>query len=445
MPIQDIAQNPVANPTTGQMLGYTTPPESSEALTLSMYDFIIEQIRLMDLKEGNLFLKRFMAGAQQIWAETQASIFALKNLWSVEHIKDEHLQFMKRIVGWTPDLDNITTRLDAAELRRLIAASVPLWKKRGPEDAILEVIGLCLTSSVRMRIWNWFDFRWVNNETILDETHQGRDPWMLQFPGGPDYVEYYSNLRIVDNGTLDRTLVEELVKLMRSAGERIEISYIDFLDQFKKDDDDRQWEALDTDVVSTPLKEQFIVEDGVLKSTAGSTGGVSRIITSTAVIPEALEWTDYVAYWRISTTMITPGASPHFGPIFYYTDSSNYYYLQIKPNWPDSFALPVASTIELRKVVSGVDSSVATVDYFALIGEALQHDVFYGIRVHIAPEGATNRIKVYVDAAEVMNTTDSDHSRGAIGVNRTDTASYELDEAEVFRLPLETVTIGINS
>lgn len=445
MPIQDIAQNQVANPTNGQMLGYTAPPTSAEALTLSQYDFLIEQIRLMDLKEGNLFLKRFLAGPQQIWAETQAAIFALKNLWSIEKIKDEHLQFLKRIVGWTPDLDNITERLAYAELRRLIAASVPLWKKRGPEDAMLEVIGLCLTSSVRMKIWNWFDFRWVNDETILDESHQGQDPWMLQFPGLPELVEYYSNLRIVDNGSLDRTLVEELVKLMRSAGERIEISYISFLDQFKKDGDNRQWEALDTDALATPLKEQFVVEDGVLKSVAGATGGLSRIIASTAIIPEALEWTEYVAFWRMRASMITPGASPYYGPIFYYTDASNYYYLRVRPNWPDSFGLAVASSIELRKVVAGVDSSILLFDYYAATGNVLSHNVFYGFRVHIAPEGATSRIKVYVDAAEVINTTDADHSRGAIGVIRTNTASYELDEAEVFQLPLETVLIDINS
>lgn len=445
MPIQDIAYNGLPGGTTGQMLGYVAPPTSAETLSLDMYMFLIEQMRIADLSEGGLFLKRFVAGPQQIWAETQANIFALKNLWNIEKIDDRLLQFMKRIVGWTPDLDNITTRLTAAELRRLIAASATLWKKRGPEDALLEIVGLCLTTSVRMRIWNWFDFRWVLDETQLGETHQGRDPWIIELPGPPDYVEQYSNFRIVDNGSLDRILVEALVRLMRAAGERIEISYISFLDQFTKETDTRQWEALEDDAVLAPLKEQFVVTGGALVSSAGSTAGDSRIVTARDVIPESVDWENYVAYWRLKVNMDTPAGTPGFGPMFYFSDEDNYYYLDIKPKWPDSFAQPPSTTIELRKVVSGVDSSVASADYFAITGDYLLHDVFYGFRVQITPFGGANVIQVYVDADLVIDTTDADHSRGGIGVWRTDRATYELDEAELFRLPLETVLIDINS
>lgn len=445
MAIQDVAYNNLPGAATGEMLGYTAPPDSPETLSLDMYLFLIEQIRIADQNEGGLFVKRFLSGPQQFWAETQAKIFALKTMWQVDKIPEVLLQFMKRIVGWTPDLDKITNRLDANGLRRLIAGSIPLWRKRGPEDAMLEAVSL-VSGAARMRIWNWFDFRWVLDETVLGESHQGRDPWILEFPGPPNYSENYSNLRIVDDGTLDHVLVEEMVNLMRASGERVTISYIDFLDQFEHDGDNSQWEALDDDLAQPLLKEQFEVVGGKLVSSAGATsGGLSRIINSSVIVPQAVDWQTYVAYWRLSMAMDTPGGAPYVGPLFYYTDDDNYYYLRVKPKWPDSFALPASTTVELRKIVAGSDTSVATVDYLALTGGVLLHNVFYGYRIQVTPNLVTNEIKVFIDGNLIINTTDGDHTRGAIGVRRTDRAGYELDEAELFQLPLENVLIDINA
>lgn len=417
MAIEDVAHNPLPLGTQGQMLGYTEPPAPEEVLTLRIYRFLIEQIRIEDAKsEGALFVKRFLEGPQSLWSDTQARIFSIKDLWDVSRIHDDHLQYLKNIVGWTPALDTITDRLDPDKLRKLIATSIPLWKQRGTEDALQSVI--TLVTGARTRIWNWFDFRWVLDETVMSEDHQGRDPWIIDLPGPPDVNEYTSNIRVVNDGTLDTILVEELVKLMRASGERWEISFIDFLDRFSITGDDTQWFESGLDVP--------VVEDGVAKL-SDSLSQESAVVS----LERALDWTNYVVYARIRSTC--PGAAT-YSVLFYWLDSDNYYTLEVSTT---------ANTLELRKVVSGSPTVLISAPYTHGI---LADNVFYGIRIQVADEGATNRIKVYVDADLVIDTTDSSLDRGSVGFGHSVGASgTELDEIELFQLPLNTSLIDINS
>lgn len=421
MAIQDLAGNPLPNGTQGQMLGFAEPVAAEEALTLRIYRFIIDQIRVEDAKPaGALFVKRFLEGPQEIWADTQARIFSIKDLWNINKIADEHLQFLKNIVGWTGNLETVTDRLDSDTLRKLIAASIPLWKERGTEDALQNVIEL--VTGARTRVWNWFDFRWVLDETEMGEEHEGRDPWIIDLPGPPANDEYRSNLRVVDDGNLDRTLVLELVKLMRAVSERWEISYIDFLDRFIIDGDDTQWFEVPTGF-TLPT-----VEDGVAKLTAAA--DEYAVIS----LQRAFLWENYVSYWRIrgDSTLVTGT----FGGMFYVTDVDNHYQALLNT---------VNNTVSLVKTVAGVPSTVASVDYFALTGGPIAPDTWYGLRVQITEEGATNRIKVFVDANEVINTTDSSHIRGSAGfAHSADAVDVELDEVELFQIPLDTVSIEIN-
>ncbi len=137
--ISDQAGNPLAPTTVGSMIGFIEPPATSELLPLDMYDFLIFPIRDLDFKKGDLFVKRFLRGSQQIWRDTQTTIFGIKDLLSVQDCPDEFLQFLKNLVGWTSDpiTERITRDLDFDTLRRLIDASVPLWKTRGPEDTVI--------------------------------------------------------------------------------------------------------------------------------------------------------------------------------------------------------------------------------------------------------------------------------------------------------------------
>jgi hypothetical protein len=99
----------------------------------------------------------------------------------------------------------------------------------------------------RANIWDWFDFRWVLSETAFGEEFEGHDPWLIELPdpsvwgAGIEKTERLSCLRIVDNGSLNRELVVNLLKLMRATGERWEIIYLAFLDLFDVPGADVQW------------------------------------------------------------------------------------------------------------------------------------------------------------------------------------------------------------
>lgn len=416
MSITDLSGNALPNGTMGQMLGFVEPPSPEEVLTLRIYRFLIDQIRIEDAKpEGALFVKRFLEGPQQVWSDIQDKIFGIKDLWDVSKIKDEHLQYLKNIVGWTSDLSSITDRLDADKLRKLISTSIPLWKQRGTDDAMQNVI--TLVTGARTRVWDWFDFRWVLDETEMGEEHEGRDPWIIDLPGVAS-DEYRSNLRVVDDGSLDHTLVVELVKLMRASGERWEVSFIDFLDRFGIDGDDTQWfeSGLDVPLVASGLAQL-----------SDNTSSEMAVVS----LARALDWSHYALYARLRATSSVAGNT--FGVVFYWTDSTNYYFA----------SLDVANnTVTLKKNVGGSISTIASSTFYP---GTLTSDVYYGIRVQATDEGATNRIKVYVDNDEIINTTDADLSGGSIGFfHDAGVDDTELDEIELSQIPLTTTTVDIN-
>jgi phage tail-like protein len=402
MAIQDLVGNTLLHGTTAQALGYEEIVEA-EVLPLRMYDFLIAPIRDRDRIEGDLFVKRFLEGAQTIWSDTQAKIFELKDLFDVNKCPDDLLQYLKNIVGWTkePHLKRITDALDYDALRRLIAASVAMWKARGPEDTIAGT--LAFLTGERVRIWNWFQLRWVLEETEVGEDHQGRDPWILDLPHeGTD--ENLFNVRIVDSGDLDRELVINMLKIFRPMGERIEVSYLRFLDMFTTEKDNVQW------------TENPTVASGQLALT-----DTTAIEATYAASVAALTWSNYAVYWRVK---LTTAAVYHFD--FYWQDASNYYQIQVDMNNP--------TAIKLRKVIAGTPTDLVTYDVVLNTTEwlGLRAEVYEGI------------LKVYLDGDLIMAQLDSDLSEGKIGLGHALGGALYCDEIEVYPIPMDSETIGLN-
>ena len=502
----------------------TSPPPSPppieppllqiEGFPLDIYRFIIFEIRKQDLqgspRPGSLFLKRYLEGFNRVWQQVVSDIQRVPQLWSVEDIRDAHLQFLKTIVGWTdaPLLKKITEAISDASLRRLIAVSGRLWKTRGPESSIIDVLSLLTVA--RLRIWNWFDFRWVLDETELGEEHEGRDPWMIDLPStvqqellidqstffnlatgnavsavvplsvagaakagdvfkvtsgpqngnkaailsivgaGPTTINlvqdpltnhftgayaaasweiiderfqpddaYRSNLRIVDDGTLDRTLVKRVLRLMRATGERFDITYLSFLDLFSVEADDSQWEPLPSG--------NLVVEDGLLKL------NVTAISEETfAIVQEAFGWTEYVFSARVRGN--SGVAAARWGMMFYRSSASNYYAFLL-----DTFN----QELILRKVVAGVPTTITTV-LLNSIGFPIASNQFYTLRASIVDEGATNRIQLFADGFLLVSTTDSAHSDGTVGFAHDTNASIEIDEVEVAEIFKGVDSLDIN-
>jgi hypothetical protein len=334
-------------------------------------------------------------------------------MWSVTKSADRFLPFLKWIVGWTSELDYITNDLDAVTLRRLIAASAPFWKIRGTEDALAEI--LRLTTGARLRVVNWFDVRYVVGEQVLGEQHQGNDTWMLSY-GAPDYNENRMNLRIVDNGSLNRRLVRNLTKLTRPGGEHITISYLGFLDQFTTDGDSSQWtEKVGTD---TPT-----VIDGEMAI------GPSNSVYANVIGADS--WRNYV----VSVTF--RGGSLVFET--YRTGDGDAYIFLV--NTTDG------GTVYVFKLVAGTATAIAlgttytTPVYNGLFVDTwlnFDSESLYTLRVSMVPEGASTRITVWLDGNRLVELLDATHNHGGIAfAGNYGSGTALVSDVELFFLPLQ--------
>jgi phage tail-like protein len=405
MAITDIAGNAFES-LTSPMIGYVEPVvTSTRELNLRIYNFLIESIREEDQLRGNRFVERYLEGPQAAWLKTDRAIRALPLMWSVTDCDDRVLPLLKWIVGWTSELDYITDELDSVTLRRLIAASVPFWRVRGTEDALVEI--LRLTTGARLRIFNWFDVRWISGDTGIGEEHQGHDSWLFDIDDNAE-----TDVRIVDDGTLNRRLVRNLVKLTRTSGERFVIHYLGLLDQFVTDTDDSQW----------------AVSEGAERATVA--GGKMTLGTDSSVyvnLDGASSWQNYVVTFRVKSAAAMVQ--------FYRTGDGDNYYVTLEA---------ASNVVRLGKHLAGTATVLATVSLtpFNIFVSA---DLFYALRVEVTPEANSNRIQVYVDANLVVSALDASHAQGSIAVVGSYATSTELDEVELFFNPMTEDVVDANS
>jgi len=383
------------------------------ALQLNMFDFLIKPIRDADAKEGNDFVKRFLQRPQEMWSDTHDRIQAVKTLWSVVDCEDEYLQFLKWIVGWTsePELEAITSRLTDDQLRRLISISARLWKERGSEDTIADI--LKNLSGARVRVITWFDLRWIVGETEIGEGWEDFDSWFIG-------DEYTFQLRMVDNGTLDKVFVRQIVNLMRAMGETIEIAYVKFLDQFFVDNDSSQWARI-VGSGAIPVLNGYMHLDNTSSAEAAEVN-----------VPGADGWTVYSVTAKLASTV--DGGSGAWLLGFYADGMTDGYRI---------VADIVNNQVQLIEVTSSTPTVLGTVDMLTL-GVTLRLDFWNVVRAVVTPEGATNRIKVYIEAVEVFDVTDSNHSDGSVVVGHQSGADAKCEQVEVFDVPMDIDIVGPN-
>ena len=338
----------------------------------------------MDKREGREFLRRWLLGPQNVWETIDAKLNEVPKLWSVTECPDEYLKFLKWIVGWTPELDNITSQLGFDELRRLISISGRLWKQRGTESTIIDV--MFFATSARCRIWNWFDFRWVLGVNAFDETRESESSWLLPLPDpsvwgvGSRKPERTSVLRIVDDGALNRTLVLNLLRLMRGNGERWEVVYLSLLDLFIIAGDDTQWTKADA--------ESLVVAGGVMS--------LGSLVTDqwTDCIPElGLLQGAYTARVRIANE------SEELGFYFYDDTSNPLYYLGVYPTFPGYNAY-----VYLMRWVGGSGEGLFDLE---LPNFPIFLDFYYTYRLTMADEiDGRVRLQLFIDGNEIFNVVD---------------------------------------
>jgi phage tail-like protein len=144
-----------------------------------IFRFIHKPIRLKDAENFN-FLERFLLGPQAIWEEKLHS--PIKRVMQlIDPEKTPQPRFLKDIVGFTKELDNITNDISDADLRKVISLAVALWKTKGTEPGYENIVRLFTGSNVR--IFNWFAFRYIVGEKAFGEEQLGEDAWIISKVG----------------------------------------------------------------------------------------------------------------------------------------------------------------------------------------------------------------------------------------------------------------------
>jgi hypothetical protein len=384
-------------------------------LNLHIYDFLLRSIREDDQRSGKL-LERYLQGMQDSWVDIQKRIFQVKTLWSVTEVEDEYLKYQKNIVGWTKDLDYITNRMDYEQLRRLISVSVALWKAKGPEDTIEDLLRFVLQT--RVRILNWFDYRWLIDENYLTLANQGLDAWLLSIEDGTEQT--YSVMKIVDDGTLDRTLSKYLLELMRASGERIEIQYLKFMDLFDTDSDTALWNAYSDDIGdATPLD----VSGGTAKLSNSS------VIESMFInVPMDYDWSDYAVSVKIRGDASTTG---RFGLLIHAQD--------FIPGFAPVYGHPVHLSVANNAVIFDI-----TQISFSPWGQ-IYPDVYYDLTVRVIDVDGTNKkYEIYIDGELVHTEINSAFGSGYIGIEHGPNAVLEVNEIEIAAIPPDGELMDIN-
>jgi len=223
--------------------------------------------------------------------------------------------------------------------------------------------------------------------------------------------EFFSDVRVVDEGDLNRVLNLRILNLMRPSSERLRVIYIRFFEDFEFGKG-----GLRTDISGSFI--DTINRELVLPSEA----------LETADIIDALNFKDIVLQTR-ARIVIGTGYSIRF----MVQNSTNYYEFKMRSD---------NSTFELSKIIGGVKTSIATP-----VSAEIYGDVYYVLTVVTDFNEATNEtlIKCYQDRNLVFEVIDSEFEKGTWAIQSEAGSECRLSEIEMFLMPLELDIIEPNA
>lgn len=169
-----------------------------------MFKYIHSPVRKGDIETFN-FLERFMLGPQRLWEDKiHSKILKLSEL--IDPAKTPQPRLLKDHVGFTKELDKVIEGVTDDDLRKIISLAVALWKKKGLEVGYEDIIRVFTGANVR--IFNWFDFRYIVGEQQFGEQQLGEDSWFISevgVLGSEDTVNNVVALYPFEGNTSDRS------------------------------------------------------------------------------------------------------------------------------------------------------------------------------------------------------------------------------------------------
>mgnify|MGYP001826317685 CR=1 FL=1 len=214
------------------------------------------------------------------------------------------------------------------------------------------------------------------------------------------------------SGVLNRTLLSYLVGQVLPATERVNVVFINFLDQFLTPTDLDQWDA----------------SSGITNPDPGGAATVPAGETMLDDDDQGANWGDQTTAWKIEPV----GSTTVARCVFMADTLSDCYYVQLDYG---------AKDLELYKRVSGTPTQLGSTVSLPFLKVGVQ-DV---VRVDALAEGVGTRIRVKVDGDLKIDILDTPAVRtaGHVGFEAA-TAPCLLKLVEVNVLPTEILRIGLN-
>lgn len=217
--------------------------------------------------------------------------------------------------------------------------------------------------------------------------------------------EFFTDVRVVDDGTLNHTLVKRILNLMRPVSERLRVIYTRVFEDFKFGKGD-----LITVVPGS------LIQDKTLRMPAGSV----EVFDATG----SADFRDIVLQVKAKVE-----SGNLFRIRFMVQNSLNYYDFSVDV---------VAQTATLRKVVAGVPTVLAGPTPFEIF-----EDTYYMFTVITDYNSIadTTQLKTHIDSNVVHNMVDATFDKGSFGMESGAGSVSVVEDIEMFLMPLTFETV----
>jgi len=221
--------------------------------------------------------------------------------------------------------------------------------------------------------------------------------------------EYQTDVRIVDEGDLNKTLILRILNLMRPSSERINVVFIRFFDDFV--DGIGQFETLTGSVAVNTAQQMELQPSSLVR---------------TDVLDDA-EFKNIVLQVKANDILATGGV---LSVLFFVQDVDNYYEFRIDT---------ANSRTGIFKWVAGVPTQLGgwvTEDIVATTSYIYTVVTFYDTI------GSATKILAYVDSNKQHEVTDSQFEKGKFGMKTDASTTMQIDEVEMFQVPVDVQRIA---
>lgn len=230
--------------------------------------------------------------------------------------------------------------------------------------------------------------------------------------------EFQIDVRVVDDGTLDRLQLKRIINLMRPVGERMNINYIDFYDAFESG-------------------------KGKLETISGNSYvEVTDYITYLKLQPDSLEhinvtgckdWTNYIAQFRADIY-----SGKEFEIRWLVQDENNYYAFRVNAE---------TKLATLDACVAGVRSSISAPVVIDI--EIAKPSLYYSFYIFTVScyrdqENGNTTIRAFLDSNKLFEVDDHNFKKGTLGLYCPVGSVCWCSEIEMFQHPLDRERINPN-